>query len=77
MPRLALRLAAPALAVLPLSAAAHPGHIADAAGHDHWIAGIAIGLAIGLSLWAGLKGRKRDDEASEDAGQAEPEEQAA
>ena len=39
-------------------ALAHPGHIADVAGHDHWIAGAAIGLAIGLGLWGALKGRK-------------------
>jgi len=39
-------------------ALAHPGHIADAAGHDHWIALGALGVAIGLAVWAGLRGRK-------------------
>lgn len=33
-------------------AAAHPGHLAQAAGHAHWVAGAAIAVAIGLGLWA-------------------------
>lgn len=48
-----------ALAVMvPGTVMAHPGHLADVAGHDHWIAGAAIGTAIVLGLWAGLRGRK-------------------
>ncbi len=43
------------------SAAAHTGHIADAAGHDHWIAGAALGLALGLSAWAAIKSWKDAD----------------
>ncbi|MSU90715.1 hypothetical protein GE300_14005 [Rhodobacteraceae bacterium 2CG4] len=39
-------------------ALADPGHIVDAAGHDHWIALGALGVAIGLAAWAGLRGRK-------------------
>ncbi|SDE59831.1 DUF6732 family protein [Limimaricola pyoseonensis] len=52
-----LSLAAPGMA------AAHPGHLADAAGHDHWVAGAAIGLAIALGLWGALKGRGKGEEA--------------
>ena len=38
-------------------AAAHPGHLAEVAGHGHWVAGAAIGLAVLLGLWGKLKGR--------------------
>ncbi len=48
---------------------AHPGHLVDVAGHDHWVAGAAIGAAILIGLWGALKGKK---DASDDA-EAEPE----
>lgn len=50
------------LIALPGAALAHPGHIAETAGHDHWIAGAAIGLAIAVAVWAALKSRKKDKE---------------
>lgn len=53
--------------------AAHPGHLADLAGHDHWVAGAAIGLIILTGLYGALKGGK-DEDPSEDA---TPEEEAA
>ncbi|WP_306153744.1 DUF6732 family protein [Roseovarius sp. MMSF_3281] len=46
-------------------AQAHPGHLAEAAGHNHWLGAAALGAAIAIGLWAGLKGRK--DEATEEA----------
>lgn len=49
-------------------ALAHPGHWADVAGHDHWVAGAAIGLAGLAAIWGALKGKKAKD-------QAEPEEE--
>lgn len=49
------------LIALAGSAAADAGHFADVAGHDHWIAGAALGLALGLTLWAALKGKKGAD----------------
>ncbi len=49
----------------PGAAAAHAGHLTDLAGHDHWVAGAAIGVAIALGLWGALKGG--GDEASADA----------
>ena len=58
------------LAVIGTPAAAHIGHLSGLAGHDHWIAGIAIGAAIGVGLWGALKGRKEDPEPEE----IEPEE---
>ncbi|WP_102108744.1 DUF6732 family protein [Oceaniglobus roseus] len=53
----------------PGAALAHPGHLAGLAGHDHWVAGAAIGTAIALGLWAGLKerGKRRKREETEDA----------
>ncbi len=47
-------------------ALAHPGHLAEVAGHGHWIGLAALGAAIAVAAWAGLKGRK-DDDAGEDA----------
>ncbi|WP_377510871.1 DUF6732 family protein [Octadecabacter sp. R77987] len=55
------------------SASAHPGHIADVAGHDHWVAGAAVGIAVLVGLWGALKGRGRnaaaepEDETEEEA----------
>ncbi len=53
------------------AAQAHPGHLTDVAGHDHWVAGAAIGLAIALGLWGALRGKGagkgRDGETASDA----------
>lgn len=51
------------------------GHIGEVAGHDHWIAAGALGLALGLALWAALKGRKdqNTEAAEEEAEDAEGE----
>jgi putative Mn2+ efflux pump MntP len=43
------------------AAAAHPGHWADIAGHDHWVAGAAIGLAGLAAIWGALKGKKAQE----------------
>ncbi len=50
------------------TAVAHPGHLADVAGHDHWVAGAAIGAAILIGLIGALKGKKDAEKA-----EAEPE----
>lgn len=58
-------------------AAAHPGHVAEVAGHGHWVAAGAIGLAVAIGLWAKLRDRKsgaEDSEAEAEAEAAEPEE---
>lgn len=59
------------------AAAAHPGHWADVAGHDHWVAGAAIGLAGLAAIWGALKGKKDKDAAAVDAAEEEMEEEAA
>jgi hypothetical protein len=58
------------------AAAAHPGHWADVAGHDHWVAGAAIGLAGLAAIWGALKGKKDKDSAAVEA-EEELEEEAA
>lgn len=66
------------LAVFTATAAqAHPGHIAEIAGHNHWLGGAAIGLAIAIGLWKAGKAAKENAEAEaeeEDAPDAEPQE---
>ncbi|MGR3321876.1 MAG: DUF6732 family protein [Pseudooceanicola sp.] len=58
-----------ALILAPAAATAHPGHLAEVAGHGHWLGAAAIGAAIAIGLWAGLRGRKdeqAEDESAED-----------
>lgn len=49
------------------AALAHPGHLAEVAGHGHWLGAAAIGAAIALGAWAALKGKKKDAEDVEEA----------
>ena len=58
---------------------AHPGHLSEVAGHGHWLGAAAIGAAIAIGLWAGLRGRKEaaasdQDEAQDGVGEDEPRE---
>lgn len=46
--------------------AAHPGHIIEAAGHDHWVAGVAIAIALGLGLRDVLKGKRKETESDDE-----------
>lgn len=66
-------------------ALAHPGHITDVvAGHDHWVAGIALGVAAGIAVIGAIKSIKgskgdgaRETEGASDADapdDAEPQE---
>lgn len=57
------------------AAQAHPGHLAEAAGHGHWLGAVAIGAAIAIGLWAAAKGRKDADTAEADSDRAEAEEE--
>jgi hypothetical protein len=50
-------IAALALLAAAAPARAHLGHLGEVAGHDHWVAGAAIGLGIAISLWGLLKGK--------------------
>ncbi|MEM9238412.1 MAG: DUF6732 family protein [Pseudomonadota bacterium] len=56
--------------LLAAPAYAHPGHLAEVAGHGHWLGAAAIGAAIAIGLVIGLKGRKaREEEVNEDEGE--------
>lgn len=61
-----------ALCMLPATAFAHIGHLGEVAGHDHLVAGVAIGIAIAIGLAGALKGPARDeDEDTADEASAE------
>ncbi|KJZ18896.1 DUF6732 family protein [Loktanella sp. S4079] len=65
------------LVMVGSAATAHPGHWADAAGHDHWVAGVAIGLAGLAAIWGALKGKKAQDDAEDIDNEEEAEGEAA
>lgn len=63
-----------ALIFIPGLASAHVGHVADAAGHDHWVAGAALAAAAAIALWGALKGKKAEASKDEPADEQEPQE---
>ena len=52
------------LFLLPSAASAHSGHLADLAGHDHWVLGAALGAAAAAAAWAWVKDKDKDAEAA-------------
>ncbi|WP_457646955.1 DUF6732 family protein [Profundibacter sp.] len=52
------------LALLAAPAFAHPTHIIEVAGHNHWLGLAAIVAAAAAALWQAKKGR--DEEASDE-----------
>ena len=66
----------PATILMASAAQAHPGHLIEAAGHDHWLGAAAIGAAIAIGLWKAAKDR-RDQAVNEEAEEAETEPQEA
>ncbi|AXX99456.1 DUF6732 family protein [Profundibacter amoris] len=52
------------LALLAAPAFAHPTHIIEVAGHNHWLGLAAIAAAAAAALWQAKKGR--DEEASQE-----------
>ena len=69
-----LTLSLVALAGTALPASAHPGHLAGLAGHDHWVAGAAIGAAVAAGIWAALKGRRKPQSDADSAENPKPQE---
>lgn len=59
-----MRLALIFLLASASTAAAHPGHFAEVAGHAHWIGLAAAGAAAVLAGW--LAGKLSEDEAEEE-----------
>ena len=54
------------------AAVGDPGHLIAVGGHDHLVAGIAIGAAVTVGLWGLLKGRQQPEASGEDdAGDAQ------
>ena len=56
-----------AFSLTPGAALAHVGHVGELAGHDHWIAIAAVGVA--AAVWAAgkLKGEAAETEADDEA----------
>ena len=50
---------------------AHVGHIADVAGHGHWVGAAAIGLAILVGAYGKLKDREKAEPEAEEEAEAE------
>ncbi|SFR33349.1 DUF6732 family protein [Litoreibacter janthinus] len=65
------------LAILAAPASAHVGHFGEFAGHDHWVAGAALGAALAVSIWGALKGKKDEEDAEADTSDDAEEEEAA
>ncbi|WP_375186162.1 DUF6732 family protein [Pseudooceanicola sp.] len=65
------------IALIVGPAAAHVGHIGEVAGHGHWLGAAAIGAAIAIGLWQGLRGRSGEAAAEGDDAAAEDEPQEA
>lgn len=59
------------------SAVAHPGHLVDAMGHDHWVAGAAVGIAVVIGAWTALKGKTKPQADETDAAESDAEPQEA
>ncbi len=56
-------------------ALAHPSHIIDLAGHNHWLAVAAVAAAAAAALWqAKNRGEEADAEETEEEPDAEPQE---
>ncbi|WP_136636523.1 DUF6732 family protein [Pseudooceanicola onchidii] len=76
--RIALALLMTVFTVLAGPAAAHIGHLGEVAGHGHWLGAAAIGAAIAIGLWQGLRGKasEKEDEAedTEELSDEEPQE---
>ncbi len=51
-------------ALVAAPAFAHPSHVIEVAGHNHWLGLAAMAAAAAAALWQASKGR--DEEASEE-----------
>lgn len=63
-------LSIPVLVLSATSAAADPGHLAEVAGHSHWIAVAALGAAAAVAIAIAIAGRKRGSEEAEQSDEA-------
>lgn len=58
------------LALVAGPALAHPTHIIDLAGHNHWLAAAAVAAAAAAALWQAKK--RGEQEADDEEAQADP-----
>ena len=58
-PLTAILASGPGLFLAAGPAPAHPGHLVEAAGHNHWLAGAALGAAVVIGAWAAIRGLRR------------------
>ena len=49
---------------LPRLSHAHFGHLGELAGHSHWVAGVAIAVAVAV-LWGRIKAAANQDDDAE------------
>lgn len=62
------------VSTFPSQVLAHAGHLGELAGHDHLVAGAALGIAIVIGVAGALAGKARDkDEAEPDDSEEAPE----
>ncbi|MGD1885651.1 MAG: DUF6732 family protein [Cohaesibacteraceae bacterium] len=59
------------LVIAPKFAHAHPGHVAEAAGHSHWIAIAALAVSAMVVVWALVRKFRLKDAGRENATTAE------
>lgn len=58
------RLSLITVVMIPGAASAHVGHLGELAGHDHWVAGAAVGAAAAITIWNVLKGKRKPADAA-------------
>ena len=65
------------LVLLPNAGFADPGHLGEIAGHSHWIALGALGLATAIGAWAAGAGKRKAEDAEAEVTDETPEAQEA
>ncbi len=71
--RIAIGIFGTVLALWAEGAVAHVGHFGDLAGHSHWIAVGAVGIAAAIGILGLAKGRARGDTTAAPAAAPTPE----
>ena len=60
------------LALVAGPATAHPTHIIDLAGHNHWLAAAAVAAAAAAALWQAKKRGEQEAEIEDEKVEADP-----
>lgn len=59
------------LTIFAAPATAHVGHLGEVAGHGHWLGAAALGGAIAIGLWQGLRAKGARSQSDSDTVEAE------